>query len=252
MGLPNSGKTVLAKKLKDLFQASWLNADAVRKKFNDWDFSIDSTVRQSKRMYQLAKNLRKKNHVIADFISPTPFSFKFFKADFIVWMDTIKKGRFKNMNKMFQRPKKFNLRVNTKNADLWKYIVLDKLFTFKWNNKAPTCQMLGRFQPWHLGHRKLFEETFKKTGQVNIQVKDVHGLGDNLFTFRQIKNIIKKDLKFYGKRFKITKAPNIVEINYGRKVGYKINKISLPKKIQKISGTNIRKKMRKKGSLKSI
>ena len=45
-----------------------------------------------------------------------------------------------------------------------------------WDNKKPTAQMLGRWQPWHGGHQKLFEEILKKTGQVNIMVRDVQGV----------------------------------------------------------------------------
>ena len=73
-------------------------------------------------MFKIAKQLNKKKHVVVDFICPTPLSFKHFKADYTVWMDTIKKGRFENMNKMFQKPKKYNLRIQSKNAKKWSKI----------------------------------------------------------------------------------------------------------------------------------
>ena len=101
--------------------------------------------------------------------------------------------------------------------------------------------MLGRFQPWHLGHRSLFEKALLKAGQVNIQVKDVWKLGDNPYNFKQIQKKILQDLKYFKNRIKITSMPNISEIVYGRKVGYQITKINLEKKIQRISGTNLRK-----------
>ena len=104
--------------------------------------------------------------------------------------------------------------------------------------------MLGRYQPWHYGHRKIFEKSLIATGQVLIFVKDVHKLGDNPFSFSQVKNFISKDLVEFKNRFKIIKAPNITNIFYGRKVGYKIKKINLDKNIQKISATKIRKKLR--------
>ena len=91
-----------------------------------------------------------------------------------------------------------------------------------------------------------------KTGQVLIFVKDVYGLGDNPFTFKQVKNFISKDLIEYKNRFKIIKAPNITDIFYGRKVGYNIKKINLDKNIQKISATKIRKKLRKLKKIKPI
>ena len=120
-----------------------------------------------------------------------------------------------------------------------------------WDNKHPTAQMLGRWQPWHAGHQKLFEETLKKTGQVNIMVRDVKGVDDNPFDFETVKKKIEERLnpKFEG-RFKIVLVPNITNICYGRGVGYKIEEIVLPEDIQKISATNIRKKMREDGELK--
>ena len=120
-----------------------------------------------------------------------------------------------------------------------------------WDNKHPTAQMLGRWQPWHEGHQKLFEETLKKTGQVNIMVRDVKGVEDNPFDFETVKKNIEERLnpEFEG-RFKIMLVPNITNICYGRGVGYKIEEIVLSEEIQKISATKIRAKMREEGKLK--
>ena len=120
-----------------------------------------------------------------------------------------------------------------------------------WDNKHPTAQMLGRWQPWHAGHQKLFEETLKKTGQVNIMVRDVKGVDDNPFDFDTVKKNIEDRLnpEFEG-RFKIMMVPNITNICYGRGVGYKIEEIELSKEIQEISATKIRAKMREEGKLK--
>ena len=136
MGLPNSGKTTLANKLNHLINGVRLNADVVRRNHNDWDFSLKGTTRQAKRMFKLAKKLRKKNHVVVDFVCPTPESFKYFKADFLIWMNTIKKGRFKNMNEMFQKPKIFHIKVTSKKVDFWKFIILDELIRFSWGKKT--------------------------------------------------------------------------------------------------------------------
>ena len=120
----------------------------------------------------------------------------------------------------------------------------------KWDNKKPTAQMLGRWQPWHEGHQKLFEEIVKKTGQVLIMVRDVQGVGDNPFDFDTVKQNIESKLnpKYEGK-FKIVLVPNITNICYGRGVGYKIEEIVLPENVQKISATKIRDKMREEGKL---
>ena len=120
-----------------------------------------------------------------------------------------------------------------------------------WDNRHPTAQMLGRWQPWHAGHQKLFEEILKKTGQVNIMVRDVKGVDDNPFDFETVKKNIEEKLnpEFEG-HFKIMMVPNITNICYGRGVGYKIEEIELSKEIQEISATKIRAKMRKDGKLK--
>jgi phosphopantetheine adenylyltransferase len=120
----------------------------------------------------------------------------------------------------------------------------------KWDNKKPTAQMLGRWQPWHEGHQKLFEEIIKKTGQVLIMVRDVQGVGDNPFNFDTVKKNIEEKLNpLYQGKFKIVLVPNITNICYGRGVGYKIEEIVLPENVQKISATKIRDKMRQEGKL---
>ncbi|MBO6489089.1 MAG: cytidyltransferase [Pelagibacteraceae bacterium] len=122
---------------------------------------------------------------------------------------------------------------------------------YKWDNKKPTAQMLGRWQPFHDGHYALFEEMIKQTGQVCIQVRDVQGVGDNPFNFDAVKkNIEEKLAANYKNRFKVILVPNITNICYGRGVGYKIQEIALPEEIQKISATKIRKNMRDKGEIK--
>ena len=119
----------------------------------------------------------------------------------------------------------------------------------KWDNKKPTAQMLGRWQPWHAGHQKLFEETLKRAEQVLIMVRDVQGVGDNPFDFDTVKENIEKALKDYEGKFKILLVPNITNICYGRGVGYKIEEIVLDEETQKISATEIRQTMRDEGDL---
>ena len=127
----------------------------------------------------------------------------------------------------------------------------NKRMTYKWNNKKPTVQMLGRWQPFHDGHYALFEEIIKKTGQAHIMVRDLQGVDDNPFDFESIKSRITERLdKKYKNRFKVVLVPNITNICYGRGVGYKIEEIVLSEKIQKISATKIRKEMREKRKLK--
>jgi hypothetical protein len=118
----------------------------------------------------------------------------------------------------------------------------------EWNNQAPTVQLLGRYQPWHPGHTELFKRAYAKTGQVAIMVRDTYGTDEkNPFDFVTVKNNIIHDLTEAGFEndtdFKIINVPNIVNITYGRDVGYTIEKEYFDKEILKISATQIRKEM---------
>ena len=120
MGLPGAGKTTLANELAKLIESKRLNADEIRRAANDWDFSEEGRKRQAKRMADAALKLKNEgNNVIADFICPTPEARKLFPADYIVWVDTIKKGRFEDTNQMFVKPEKFDCHVTTQDAKVW-------------------------------------------------------------------------------------------------------------------------------------
>ena len=128
MGLPGSGKTTLASKLVPLLNAKWLNNDKVRRAANDWDFSAEARVRQAKRMADLAEKYKKEGrYVVADFICPTPKARELFNADYVVWVDTIDKGRFDDTNAMFVKPEKFDFRVTTQNAEVWATQIAEKI-----------------------------------------------------------------------------------------------------------------------------
>ena len=120
MGLPGSGKTTLANELGPMINAKRLNADEVRKAANDWDFSVEGRKRQAKRMADFAKKLKNEgNYVVADFICPTPEARRLFPADYTIWVDTIKEGRFDDTNKMFVKPEKYDFHVTTQDAKHW-------------------------------------------------------------------------------------------------------------------------------------
>ena len=120
MGLPGAGKTTLANELAKLIESKRLNADEIRRAANDWDFSEEGRKRQSKRMADAALKLKNEgNNVIADFICPTPEARKIFPADYIIWVDTIKEGRFEDTNQMFVKPENFDFHVTTQDAKVW-------------------------------------------------------------------------------------------------------------------------------------
>ena len=130
---------------------------------------------------------------------------------------------------------------------------------FDW--KKPTVQMLGRWQPWHDGHIELFKRAFQKTGQECIMYRDVAGVDAgvegqavNPFDFEEVKKNIIKGLSKYGynegKEYVVIKVPNVIDISYGRGVGYSFTEHDLGEEIHKISATKIRKEMRVKGKIK--
>jgi adenylylsulfate kinase len=124
MGLPGSGKTTLAKLLVPMFNAVWLNADEVRREANDWDFSERGRSIQANRMKRLASEAIENNrNVIADFVCPTQATRDDFNADYTIWMDTIKEGRFEDTNKMFEPPKQYDFRVTHLEAQMWAYLI---------------------------------------------------------------------------------------------------------------------------------
>ena len=128
MGLPGAGKTTLANELAPMLNAKRLNADEVRKAANDWDFSVEGRKRQAKRMAKYALEFKEEgNFVIADFICPTPEARKLFPADYVVWVDTIKEGRFDDTNKMFVKPNKYNFHVTSQDAKNWALKIYEEL-----------------------------------------------------------------------------------------------------------------------------
>jgi nicotinamide riboside kinase len=258
MGLPGSGKTTLATTLKNHLEdikhegygitVEWFNADEVRKKFNDWDFSETGRIRQSLRMRELADASRA-DYVICDFVAPLVEMRNNFKADWTVWMDTIDKGRYEDTNRAFIAPTVYDFRISEQNSEKWSVYIADHILSnqrrpvFDWRKE--TVQMLGRWQPWHPGHRALFERLLERTGQVVIQIRDVQGWQDsNPFGLEEVKDRIRRDLDpLYQGQYEIQVVPNIVHIGWGRGVGYTSGEEVFDEEITKISGTDIRKQM---------
>ena len=128
MGLPGSGKTTLAKSLVNLIGGIHINADEVREKYDDWDFSNEGRTRQAYRMKFLSDGVVQAGKIaVADFICPTPEARELFPADYIIWVDTIKEGRFEDTNQMFVKPEKFNFHVTSQDAKLWASKIVEDL-----------------------------------------------------------------------------------------------------------------------------
>ena len=274
MGLPGAGKTYLATALKlyleqnssiktmPMYRASnmemaptsysskvdWFNADEIRKRFNDWDFSREGRIRQSLRMAEFAIKCSG-DYVICDFVAPLVEQRNNFKADWTIWVDTIDAGRYEDTNQAFIPPEVYDFRITEQNAEKWAEFIGQHILenrrrpVFDWQKE--TALLLGRYQPWHAGHRALFERAIVKTGQVVIQVRDCQGWqGSNPFAINQVKNNIRRDLDpVYQGQYEIQVVPNIVNITYGRDVGYKIEQETFDQATHDISATAIRKSM---------
>ena len=163
-------------------------------------------------------------------------------------MDTIDKGRYADTNKAFQRPLKneIDYLVEDQNGELHSEVIAREILAEnkRFDENKPTTQMLGRFQPFHDGHKALFKEILKRTGQVIIMIRDTSGTDDsNPFDFETVKQNIEDNLKEYKGKFEVIKVPNITNVCYGRGVGWKVEQIELSKEIEEISATKIRKKM---------
>lgn len=269
MGLPGSGKTTLAGELKRYLeqhgeisyaralnehignlecQVDWFNADDIRRKYNDWDFSNDGRIRQSIRMFQFSMESGG-DYVICDFVAPLVEMRNNFKADWTIWVDTIEAGRFDDTNRAFVPPEQYDFRITEQAAEKWAEFIGEHIVanrrrpTFDWQKE--TVQQLGRWQPWHAGHRALFERAIAKTGQVVIQIRDCQGWnGTNPFAIEQVKNYIRRDLDpIYQGQYEIQVVPNIVNITYGRDVGYKIEQETFDDATHSISATKIRREL---------
>lgn len=128
MGLPGSGKTTLAVELMRLLapDAVHLNADAVRKANNDWDFTPEGRTRQARRMRSLADGIIRP-YAIADFVAPLEEMRRIYNADYTIWVDTIPAGRFEDTNQIFIIPTEYNMRVTTQNAEHWAKLIAHEI-----------------------------------------------------------------------------------------------------------------------------
>lgn len=134
MGLPGSGKTYLAERLVPLLNAVWINADKIRSMVNDWDFSEQGRRIQSKRMKNIADFEKKLGKVVVcDFVCPTNKTREDFDADILIWMDTIKEGRFEDTNQIFQKPDKVDFHITDFNDHNHKDIAKEILNLHKKN-----------------------------------------------------------------------------------------------------------------------
>ena len=248
MGLAGAGKTTLANALVPLLNAVHLNGDEVREHIDkELGFSHGDRVEHARRMGWLCTRVAATGtFAIADFICPTEDTRQAFGAQdaFIVWLDRIQESRFADTNAMFQPPARYDVRVTAEGSpQYWAEQIAEKLKP-RFNPKAPTALFLGRYQPFHDGHKALVEEGLRRVGQVCIAVRDTHGTDEkNPFDFPTVKRRIEAALGAHGDAVTIVQMPNVTNVFYGRDVGYSVERLMLDEATEQISATNIRKQM---------
>jgi len=173
MGLPGSGKTYLATELQQElhnkgFSVEWFNADEIRTRFNDWDFSEDGRIRQSRRMRDLAEK-SSADFVISDFVAPLPAMRDAYAADITIWLDTIDESRFEDTNKVFVPPDKYDYRIMAKSAGRWASTIVNKLaLNFK-RQRESRIRSLTKTITWRLtGSGSTFIISWLITGNVSV------------------------------------------------------------------------------------
>jgi adenylylsulfate kinase len=249
MGLPTAGKTTLAKLLAPRLNAVHFNADDVRANINrELSFSEPDRIEHARRMGWLCDQVVKAGcFAIADFICPTPAARAAFSAGgepFVVFVDRIKAGPYADTNKMFVPPERVDLQVTAEGSpEHWTEEVMRRLRPI-FDQRKPTALFLGRYQPFHDGHKALIVAGLERVGQACIAVRDTQGIDENNpFDFEYVRARIEHGLKEFQGRFVVICVPNITNIFYGRDVGYGIERIDLDAAIEDVSATEARKKL---------
>jgi cytidyltransferase-like protein len=251
MGLPGAGKTTLARALAPRLNAVVFSADEIRAHINkDLGFSEADRIEHARRMGWLCDQvIRTGGFAIADFICPTPETRSAFLeggAAFVVWINRIEQGRFDDTNRLFVRPEAPDVVVEPEGTpEFWAEEVIQKVRPI-FDTRKPTALMVGRYQPFHNGHKDLIVQALKRVGQVCIAVRDTYGIDDkNPFSFEYVRARIEHGLREYEGRFVVIPIPNITNIFYGRDAGYVVERIELPPSLEEVSATQIRNAQRK-------
>jgi cytidyltransferase-like protein len=241
IGLPGTGKTVLATMLADRINAIHFNADDVRADLNkDLGFSPEDRIEQARRLGALARLTSKQGYItVVDFVCPTDETrLAFTKPDILIWVDRIKESRFADTNSMWQEPKADLRIVDGLTVEQEVELVISTFNLYDW--RKPTTLLLGRYQPWHEGHQALLEKAYERTEQVVVGVRDTQGTSEkDPLPFQ----VVAERIRTATRSSFVVKFPNITNIVYGRDVGYKIEQIDLGAEVHAISATQKRKEL---------
>jgi adenylylsulfate kinase len=249
MGLPGAGKTTLARIVAGRLNAVHFNADEVRQHVSkDLGFAEADRIEHARRMGWLCDQVVKTGgFAVADFICPTPEARRAFLAEgdaFVVWVDRVQESAFEDTNRMFVPPERCDVRVTRDgSAEYWAEQVAARVRPI-FDPKAPTALFVGRYQPFHDGHKALIVEGIRRVGQACIAVRDTAGSdAKNPFGFEYVRARIEHALREFEGRFTVLPLPNISHVFYGRDVGYVVERLELDAATEAISATDARRRM---------
>ena len=258
MGLPGAGKTTLARALERSLQArrvpvTIIDGDAVRAFWHDVDFSEEGRVKQARRIGGMASDLVQQGlTTLCSFVCPTPDARHAFWDEtpdevvpFTVFVDRVTESAYPDTNRMFIPPGFHDYAVNAEESVGESVAaILAKLNVHTFDVQAPTALLVGRFQPFHEGHRALVEKAIDDVGQCIIGLRDTGVDENNPLTIAERTELITASLEEYAGRYMLLQLPNVTKVVYGRTPGYEIEQYKLDTLLEAISGTQRRKELR--------
>jgi cytidyltransferase-like protein len=244
-GKTGTGKTTLANELSKLLSAAVFDGDVIRNAYpNPLGFGEEDRLRHAEFMGGLCDAVvTAGGNAIASFICPTPATRMFFdcgpRPAFVVWMDRAGDGEHPDSDAMWKDPVHADIRVTQQGTPFfWANKIYEALFP-AFQPTRETGLFIGRYQPFHEGHKKLIEAGLKKYPQVCIGVRDT----TPAFPFYAVKQRIEFMLNAHWGKFQVIALPNIVSVLHGRDVGWKVEHIDLDEATKAVSATNIRKQL---------
>lgn len=257
-GLPGHGKSTLAANLSRRLHIPFYDGEAIRRSLGlGWPGDSAERVQQAHRMRALTTPiLAAGGHVICSFVCPTVAARREFCADYIICVNRpdAPPMSYTDTNAIWWPPLNADLMLQAGDADEWAGVAEARLRQFlklggpekaswpahKFDPEAPTALLIGRFQPFHEGHKQLAIVAIKQHGQVTFGIRMMPLGPDNPSKPADIFQTITSAMEDYKGYFNITILPNIASVVYGRDVGYQIQRLFLPPEVEKIQARVIR------------